>query len=614
MKPVFKTLSNLFTSVDLLGGTLSFSIKHGSTTFKTAFGALLTLACFGMIIWYTIIVINTILDRTNPNVLCTRESDIDKTEYHFSDTNLAPVLFLLNKKNQTTQSLTVFSSLTTIKADLWNTRYDYDKFINIEKIIPIEVKPCVSLSNKKPYRWIFENEAYTATAVALYCLDIPENLKINVRGGRSSSDMTALRVFAYPCSLPNQADCINPSLFSEYTLMAVNLKKYFKFSDFDNPIRQSFYAREEINIQRNVASKLFQFLKKTVIRDETNYVQPKHEDLLAEDIEREEYSGLERDGSTYCLESAIQSGSCQSYVTIEYRSSGLQDTCVRSYTNIIDAVSNIGGFKELVFMGVVVVYTFYNDFSKNHQPQDLQPFSISGNPHTSMAAFGRDSSGFPPDTQDLTSQPQTRQAESNRSEKAILDRFKGSMKEDVMSVIEEVTSIPTMIRELAAIRVIKEIFFEKHHLKLLPLVHIEMERKRRQQEIAAHTRNKSEIMPSLISFLNDALDFRTAISMLRRKKRSLAADGEWALPSDQPRATNPFRDAIDQFFLDNLPEFVQRDAGLSPDEELKGSIEIPLKGLAHPRAESTAQQAADKRHAIESNDGANLQNMDFFSP
>ena len=414
-----------------------------------------------------------------------------------------------------------------------------------------------------------------------------------------------------------------------------------RFADFDNPIRPAFYAREEINMQRNVASKLFQYLKKTVIKDETNYVQPKHEDQIAEDTDREEFSTLERDGSSYCFESTIQAGGCQPYLTIEYRSSGLQDTCVRSYTNIIDAVSNIGGFKELVFMGVVVVYTFYNDFfmnrylvsefvlpnsllfssdkaasnSNNRRFQDHKPYGSSSHPHSSKIPFGREPSSFSPDAQDISSTQQIRHAEDSRSEteKSILDKFKGSMKEDIMSVIEEVTSIPTMIRELATLRVLKEIFFEKHHLKLLPLVQIEMGRKRKQQKEKTHSKSTSEIMPNLLSFISDALDFRTAIALLRPKKSSRGADGDWAFASNQPHEENPFRQAIDRFFLENLPAFLQQDAGVSPDEHQKENIEIPPKGLNQPRAELRAHQEQDQRHTVSSKNQTDIPNMDFFS-
>ncbi len=362
MKSIVGKVAHLLRSVDLMGGTVSLSIKNGSATFKTLFGALLTAACFGAIIWYTVQIARSIFDRNHPLVLCTKESDLENVQYKLKYTNLMPSFILYNKKTLQPESLDLLSKFSTLKADYWRSYYDFEKFVSVEQIVSLDMKPCLSLINKRPYQWIFDNSNYTMNAINFVCFEIPENMDLTVRGGRASSEITAFRVFAYPCSLPDQSKCEAYSRYSGYSLISFNVRKYITFSDFNQPVKIAVNTREEINLQKSLGKKYFQFLKKFVIHDETNYLQPKTEDKEEEDIEREEVNLYERDGKTACSLSQIEGGLCDPYLSIEFRSSGLQDTCVRTYTNIIDAVSNIGGFKELVFMGVVVVYTFYNDF------------------------------------------------------------------------------------------------------------------------------------------------------------------------------------------------------------------------------------------------------------
>ena len=138
------------------------------------------------------------------------------------------------------------------------------------------------------------------------------------------------------------------------------------------------------------------------------------------------------------------------------------------------------------------------------------------------------------------------------------------MKEDVLSVIEEVTSIPTLIRELSALRVMKQILFEKHHLKLLPLVQIELEKRRLesgQDRKGSKVADKKQVAPLGHMRGHDfeesgPLDFRSSIEMLK------PADSDRDFSSGSEKKAHPLRRAVDQLFLDLLPDFLKNPEGL----------------------------------------------------
>ena len=125
-----------------------------------------------------------------------------------------------------------------------------------------------------------------------------------------------------------------------------------------------------------------------------------------------------------------------------------------------------------------------------------------------------------------------------------------SIKEDISSIIDEQLSIPNLIREMCSCKVLKSILFTKYHMKLLPVVEIEMERRRKKLlEEEKVKKNKKVDRSSEISILNnigsftkDMMDYNTALDMIYNKNTSI-----------------PIHNDINQFFINHLPTFLRRD-------------------------------------------------------
>lgn len=61
-----------------------------------------------------------------------------------------------------------------------------------------------------------------------------------------------------------------------------------------------------------------------------------------------------------CLEADILAGLCQSYFSIEVISSGRQATYTSTYRGVLEAIGDIGGLKEVVYLVFSLLYSMYD--------------------------------------------------------------------------------------------------------------------------------------------------------------------------------------------------------------------------------------------------------------
>jgi len=116
-------------------------------------------------------------------------------------------------------------------------------------------------------------------------------------------------------------------------------------------------------------------VKQISIEDNTNWFMPSHDEPFSYvDIEKEEINMAQRQPVATCTPQQIEQFQCQSYLTMEYRSSGIQETCTRTYVDVLSAISDVGGIQQLLFLYVGLVYMGYNlYFYRRHLRNVLYP-------------------------------------------------------------------------------------------------------------------------------------------------------------------------------------------------------------------------------------------------
>ena len=67
---------------------------------------------------------------------------------------------------------------------------------------------------------------------------------------------------------------------------------------------------------------------------------------------------------TVCTTTQIDTGECFPYIYFNFEYSGTVNFITRTYVDFLTAFGNIGGFKELVFMSMLVLYSLYNEIMR----------------------------------------------------------------------------------------------------------------------------------------------------------------------------------------------------------------------------------------------------------
>lgn len=377
VRNIFRSALHLFRQADALGTRPEFTVL-GQGSYQTYLGALLTL-CSLVVVGFSIYSnAYKVFDRSSPSVFCNREFDMDGYEFDIFGENTLPLIAAFDTMSFKTLIPPEVNTFVTLKADFTFISFDFEKHVPIYITIDIPIKPCTEIQNKKPYEWTINYYGFDEQRPRFWCVGIPANFSsLTIQGSRFTAKMSTFRIHMYPCSLANTADCRSSADFDWLTLAMFSQQKFIKYSNFSSPIKGLTKMREEINVSPMFRKVIFNYMKQIRIEDNTNWFMPKHtEPFKYVDIEKEEINMAQRQPVATCTPQQIAQFQCQSYLTMEYRSSGIQETCTRTYVDVLSAISDVGGIQQLLFLYVGLVYMGYNlYFYHRHLRNVLYPES-----------------------------------------------------------------------------------------------------------------------------------------------------------------------------------------------------------------------------------------------
>ena len=615
IRRVWTKSKKAFKDIDSLGSNVELTIQ-GSSSFKSYIGSLLTLAVFAVVGWYSSLVVSRVLDRTGPAESLSIQYDISAARTELSQSQIIPVFNILNRSNYQVVPFTSLEKITTIKARMFRSYFDYDAQKAIADIVEFPVVQCNQLKNKKPYQFIFDDPKVSTIVSSMACIELPDT-ELYIYGDRMTIDINSFYIQFYPCSLSNPGDCMAGAELATLMMLAFNAKSYLQNSDFDNPIKHGLHVTEELNLQETVGTSIFSFVRENKLVDKRNWLQPTRDNSTYTDISKEQITTFQRSG-TYCTPLAIAKLECQYYLSIILRQSGIMNEATRTYPNLVDALADIGGFKEVLFLAIGLIYAFYNDaLMSRYLIEKIIP-------SRTLAALVKDSKDLTNMARSLKNRPQRDLSfpknehnesweisstgkklqtidEENRTPGTVQDQSKinldiyrdeyqkpvlcGSnhkkttkvkvcdMRSEFSSIIDSLMDIDTIISELSSWRVFKDIIFEDYHKQLLPLIQIESNRKQRKADEAIEERQKniekgagSNLMQNIVSSLASNMDLKESLNSLKKH-----------LHSSHLR-DNSLRYKIDLYFADNLPEFEDESESCGVDSKRGGSTNVsPIK-------------------------------------
>jgi hypothetical protein len=129
-----------------------------------------------------------------------------------------------------------------------------------------------------------------------------------------------------------------------------------------------------------------------------------------------------------------------------------------------------------------------------------------------------------------------------------------AVRDEFSKLIDSLMDIETIVKELSAWRIMKDILLDDYHKKLLPIVQVESARKRRVAEEKDKEREKgiakragSNLMQQIVSSMADTLDIKASLQALRT---NIEKNGNKGGPDSAG-----LKYQIDVYFAENLPDF-----------------------------------------------------------
>lgn len=198
------------------------------------------------------------------------------------------------------------------------------------------------------------------------CIEVPETETLPVFGTRFDSSMKFLRIGVYPCSLADTTQCAPSAAMESLSIGLVEYVSYYRFSDFEDPLKFSFTARDNLHVSLSQTALVTFNLKKVSLTDYRNSLSSDASKVLSYTSVGSELSGfIPRANQATCTQSQLQNeNQCSAYVQLEYKFGGTSEHFTRRYTDIFSALSEFGGFSELIVSWATGILLLYNLFSK----------------------------------------------------------------------------------------------------------------------------------------------------------------------------------------------------------------------------------------------------------
>ena len=280
-----------------------------------------------------------------------------------------------------------------------------------------------------------ENHTMTKSISESGLCFVPKDAELTnyyLQGHRLEDIYSSFEINFWPCSLKNPKKCASENLVSraKYVLVRpspdIDLSKPDKFfkwiplagdlNEIDPGSRQQFYSK----------FKKFSIFDKTSIFEEAKHKKDYFQ------IDEYYVKSLSRDRTRlHCPARMIGNKAlCQPYMEMIFTSSNKQESITRLYPSHLIALSEIGGFTELILMFIGFVYGLYNS-----RVCEMRTFLVK-----SVFALGK-----------------------NGRLGASEEKGYGKVAEDNLDLIE-------VMKELNGLRILNKVIFKDYHLTLLPEV------------------------------------------------------------------------------------------------------------------------------------------------
>ena len=632
----FSKVVSWYRAVDVFGSGFGFNYK-GSSGFKSWVGATVTLAATGLMLWYIIKLIIDLTDDTSPTISKLTSIDDSQASLNLVNTGLIPAILIAEKGTMRPTNYSFQQSIIYLQLEITNwTMVDKGREY---KYAYYPFTSCASLKNTKPYSLLLNHSDVNLTDFVksyLSCAEIPETENVELYGTTLDSKSQRLPfIVGYPCSLDAKAGCLNESTRNGYQILAISNQRYIDFASFKSPIKQNMRFIEELHFISTVGVVITQDIFQAKVEDYTNSITGAvASEYSFLDINKETVYPKLRENTLNCTLNGgyLNDSICSPFFRLGFRYSPIIDTYSRFYPDVFSSFAEYSGFKDIVLTAatllVFLYYEYYsqhylnldiigagsvkelmkelesceqvnfmnrNQGSKSNRASSYNPIEVEKN-GLLFHNVGEIDKNFEGNSEDTKSRAQLK------------EEFQKKIEENIGNLVESMSDFPTVIKELSTWKTFKELIFLPYQLKLFPLVCIEIEQKKQEEQESPQKKSaaKSIITPKntygskdkpteepgemsyleAVSHLSESMSRQEHENSRLQMSPSLKEKGTDARGS-VVSPTEFLRSKIDQVIWENLPRFmVNSHSGNIPQSNLlehrfeKGSgLTPPLGGL-----------------------------------
>ena len=395
--------------------------------------------------------------------------------------------------------------------------------------------PCTDIRDKS---WLenFRKPGFETVIGYSYSLGVCPDItaadkdKYFAEGKFEAPPYNQVRVSAYPCSLPNQADCL--PMDGVQTSTIISSKKAFDPANFKNPVSTILKISGQVVYDLGVyKNDVFRSFRSTVMdatsdffseKEKTNFTNFRH---YATDLYKR------NPAKVYCNVAEINlanRGPCQPYAALDFLAASDSELISRQYVTILSSIGELGGIVEVFFMFAGLLYVKYNSYK------------LAG--YIRKKLFGKkwETDVVPclddEESNSLLDSSKLISGAKTKEEKKKVEENKKIVEELMDDMVEDNEDGIGLFEKIHQMRALEAMLFDQHHKVLLPIVLLNIAKKKKEEKEKFET-NSSNI---LVHAIKNAEKHMTPEIAYKRLIRST--------PETE------IKKAVTEFILNNIPQ------------------------------------------------------------
>ena len=352
--------------LDMLGSEIKFKYRD-QVRFQTGLGGFLTLVVVLVTLAAFYSTIFNFIINPKPEVSVSTKYSNKAPKFNLYDEGISLGL-AIHDRSSGTQAPANLPKYFTVKGYLQNLIVDpKSPTVEIQDPIEIDYKPCTKLKDQKGVEPFLEPKQVRELMFGYGLCPELDGLseKYFVKSKFQDPPLYELYVYIYPCSLPNQDDCVGVGQLSNSLIYYTNIKKGVDPDNFTHPVSTLPEFDGILSLDpRNTKNLYFKVKSNEIWDDNLDFFDARLRTRYADYYMHDRDVSMRPPSQIYCTPGMIDRdlGACRPYAVYSWQSSGETQVMKRTYAKFFGSLGEVGGTAEILILFAVLLYTGYNSF------------------------------------------------------------------------------------------------------------------------------------------------------------------------------------------------------------------------------------------------------------